>query len=157
MEEHMLEKSKKEAKERVAKAIHFYSNSGKDIALAEFTNPKGPFVQDEMYIFVLNHEGTMLAHGVNEKYAGKNFINLKDADGKSFIREIVDTANVKGSGFVDYKWYNPLTKDIKPKSAYFEKVDGMIFCGGIYIEKWLEFISYNIQSLSNGTGRENTV
>jgi signal transduction histidine kinase len=99
----------------------------------------------------------MLAHGVNEKYTGKNFINLKDSDGKAFIQEIVDTANVTGSGFVDYKWYNPLTKEIKPKSAYFEKVDEMIFCGGIYIEKWLDFISYSLQSLANGSGRESTV
>lgn len=153
----MLEKLRKDAKERVAKAINFYSNSGKDIALAEFANPKGPFVRGEKYIFVLNHEGTMLAHGVNEKYAGKNFINLKDADGKSFIREIIDAARVDGHGFVDYKWYNPLTKEAKPKSVYFEKVDAMIFCGGVYIEKWLEFISYNIQSLANATGRENAI
>ena len=141
----MLEKSKKEAKEFVAKAINFNKNSGKEIALAEFTNPKGPFVQDEMYIFVLNHDGIMLAHGVNEKYTGQNFIGLKDSDGKSFIREIIDVAKVKGSGFVNYKWYNPVTKETKPKSVYFEKIDDMIFCGGIYIEKWLDFISYNLQ------------
>ena len=144
----MLEKSKKEAKEFVAKAINFNKNSGKEIALAEFTNPKGPFVQDEMYIFVLNHDGIMLAHGVNEKYTGQNFIGLKDSDGKSFIREIIDVAKVKGSGFVNYKWYNPVTKETKPKSVYFEKIDDMIFCGGIYIEKWLDLISYNLQHSS---------
>lgn len=141
----MLEKSKKEAKEFVAKAITFNKNSGKDIALAEFTNPKGPFVQDDQYIFVLNNEGIMLAHGVNEKYIGRDFIGLKDSDGKSFIREIIDTASKKGSGFIEYKWYNPVTKETKPKSVYFEKIDDMIFCGGIYIEKWLDFISYNLQ------------
>lgn len=151
----MLEKSKQKAKERVTKAIHFYSHSGKDIAMAEFTNPKGPFVQDERYIFVLDHEGTMLAHGVNDKYAGKNFIDLKDPEGKSFIREIIDTAKVEGSGFVDYKWYNPLTKETKPKSVYFEKVDEMIFCGGTYIEKWLDLISYNLYCSANGAGMEN--
>jgi len=144
----MLEKSKKEAKEFVAKAINFNKNSGKEIALAEFTNPKGPFVQDEMYIFVLNHDGIMLAHGVNEKYTGQNFIGLKDSDGKSFIREIIDVAKVKGSGFVNYKWYNPVTKETKPKSVYFEQIDDMIFCGGIYIEKWLDLISYNLQHSS---------
>jgi len=41
----------------------------------------------------------MLAHGVNEKFVGKDFIDLKDSDGKaSFIKEIVDIANSKGSG-----------------------------------------------------------
>ena len=148
----MLEKSKKEAKEFVAKAIHFYKNSGEDIALAEFTNPRGPFVQDETYVFVLNSEGIMLAHGVNEKYISKNFIELKDSDGKGFIREIIDTAKEKGRGFVEYKWYNPVTKVTKPKSVYFEKVDELIFCGGIYVEKWLDFISYNLQtSTQSGT------
>ena len=144
----MLEKSKKEAKSFVANAINFYKSSGKDIALAEFTNPKGPFVQDEMYVFVLDPKGGMIAHGVNEKYIDKNFIDLKDSDGKGFIREIVDTAREKGSGFVEYKWYNPVTKEMKPKRVYFEKVDDLIFCGGIYIEKWLDLISYNLQATS---------
>jgi signal transduction histidine kinase len=141
----MLEKSKKEAKEFVSKTISFYKNSGRDIALAEFTNPKGPFVQDEMYVFVLDLKGTMMAHGVNEKYIGKNFNDIKDSDGKSFIRDIIGSAEEKGSGTVEYKWYNPVTKETKPKRVYFEKVDDLIFCGGIYIEKWLDLISYNIQ------------
>jgi len=144
----MLEKLKKEAKTFVANAINFYKNSGKDIALAEFTNPKGPFVQDEMYVFVLDPKGAMIAHGVNEKYIDKNFIDLKDSDGKSFIREIVDTAKERGNGFVEYKWYNPVTKEMKPKRVYFEKVDDLIFCGGIYMEKWLDLISYNLLASS---------
>jgi len=95
----MLEKSKKKAKERVAKAIHFYSNSGKDIALAEFTNPKGPFVQDEMYIFVLNHEGTMLAHGSTKNMRAKILLTSRMPTAKIFIREIVDTSQCEGERF----------------------------------------------------------
>jgi cytochrome c len=149
MEEHMFERSQQKAKEWVAKAINFYKNSGKKIALAEFTNPKGPFVQEDLYIFVLGTQGTMLAHGVNEKYIGQNFINIKDSAGKDFIRDIVNTANAKGSGWVDYQWYNPVTKEMKPKSVYFEKVDDIIICSGIYIEKLLDVISYNISSQSS--------
>jgi signal transduction histidine kinase len=145
----MLEKSQQKAKEWVAKAVNFYKNSGKEIALAEFTNPKGPFVQEDMYIFVLDTQGIMVAHGVNEKYIGQNFINIKDSTGKNFIRDIVNTANAKGSGWVDYQWYNPVTKKMKPKSLYFEKVDDMIICSGIYIEKLLDVISYNISSQSS--------
>jgi cytochrome c len=152
MEEHMFERSQKEAKEWVAKAITFYTNSGKEIALAEFTNQKGPFIQDEMYIFVLNTEGNMVAHGVNEKYMGQNFIGLKDSEGKKFIREIIDDANTKGSGWTDYEWYNPVTKKTMPKIVYFEKVDDLIFCSGAYIEDWLPLISYNLQFLSQRKG-----
>lgn len=141
----MLEKSQQKAKTWVSKAIAFYKASGKEIALAEFTNPKGPFVQDEMYIFVLDPKGIMIAHGVNEKYLGKNFIDLKDSTGKSFIREMINVANVNGSGWIDYQWFNPVTKETKPKSVYFERVDDLIFCSGIYyIERLVDFIDITV-------------
>lgn len=140
----MLEKSQQKAKNWVSKAIAFYKASGKEIALAEFTNPKGPFVQDEMYIFVLNPKGIMIAHGVNEKYQGKNFIDIKDSTGKSFIQEIINAANVNGNGWIDYQWYNPVTKETKNKSVYFERVDDLIFCSGIYIERLVDFITISI-------------
>ena len=143
----MLEKSKQRAKEWVANAIAFYNASGKEIALAEFTNPKGPFVQNEMYIFVLDSRGYMVAHGVNEKYTNKSFVDLKDSKGKSFIREIIDGANAKGKGWVEYHWYNPVTKVTKPKSLYFEKVDDLIICSGVYIERLLDIISHNLERM----------
>jgi len=143
----MLEKSKQKAKEWVENAIAFYRNSGKEIALAEFTNPKGPFVKDEMYIFVLDSKGYMIAHGVNQKYADKNFIDLKDSKGKNFVQEIVEGANTKGKGWVEYQWYNPVTKATKPKTLYYEKVDDLIICSGIYIERLLDIISHNLEQM----------
>lgn len=130
----MSPKTQDDAKAWVDKAVAFYKASGKRIALAEFTNPKGPFVQGELYIYALNPKGTMLAHGVNEKFVGEDFIDLKDSDGKHFIKEIVDTANAKGSGWVEYKWYQPVSAQWLPKTAYFEKVDDLIICSGVYKE-----------------------
>jgi len=121
-----------DAKEWVKNAISFYKSSGKRIALAAFTVPRGIFVQDEMYIYVLNSKGTMLAHGENEKFVGADFIEITDSDGKKFIREIVETANAKGSGWVDYKWYHPVSRQWLPKAAYFEKVDDLIIVSAVY-------------------------
>jgi cytochrome c len=130
----MIARSTEDAKRWVEKAAAFYRTSGKRIALAEYTNPSGQFVQDEMYIYVLNPRGTMLAHGVNERFVGEDFSELKDADGKSFIREILDAANSEGSGWVTYKWYNPVTREVWPKTTYFRKVDDIIICSGVYGE-----------------------
>jgi signal transduction histidine kinase len=127
-------KSKNAAKKWVEQAIAFYKVSGKRIALAAFTDVAGMFVKGEMYIYVLNPHGTMLAHGVNEKFVGEEFLELRDSDGKPFIKEIVDTANEKGSGWVEYKWYNPVTREWHPKTAYFERVDNLIICAGVYAE-----------------------
>ena len=131
----MSPRSQNEAEEWVKQAIAFYKASGKRIAFAAFTDPAGMFVQDEMYIYVLNPRGTMLAHGVNEKFVGEEFIDLKDSDGKAFIAEIVDTANADGSGWVTYKWFNPATRKWASKIAYFEKVDDLIICSAVYREE----------------------
>jgi len=132
----MLEKSKQKAKEWVAKAIAFYNQTGQTIALAEFSNSKGPFVKDDMYVFVLNLKGTMVAHGANDKYVGQNFMNVKDSNGRKFIQEITKSASAKGSGWVEYEWYNPVTKDDLLKQVYFEKVNDLIICSGDYKGVW---------------------
>ena len=124
------------AREWVLKAIAFYKKAGQTIALAEFSNFKGPFVKDDMYVFVLNPKGTMVAHGVNENYIGQNFIGVKDSNGRKFIQEIIKLARAKGSGWVEYEWHNPVTKDDLIKHVYFEKVDDLIICSGIYKEMW---------------------
>jgi cytochrome c len=130
----MSKRTAEDAKLWVERAVAFYKASGKRIALAEYTNPNGQFVLDEMYIYALNPRGTMLAHGVNENFVGEEFVDIKDYDGKIFIKEIVDIANKEGSGWVKYKWYNPVTKEVLLKNVYFKKVDDLIICSGVYEE-----------------------
>ncbi|HQN18048.1 MAG TPA: cache domain-containing protein [Syntrophobacteraceae bacterium] len=130
----MNPRSEHDAKSWVDKAIAFYNRSGKRIALAEFSNPKGPFVQGDRYLFVLNPRGTMLAHGVNEAFVGEEFIDIEDCDGKPFIRELLDIANNEGSGWIEYKWYDPETRKVLPKMVYCEKVNDLIICSGVYKE-----------------------
>jgi len=134
MDGYVIELALDEARCWVDEAIAFYRATGKEIALVEFSNPQGRFVKGEQYLYVLDINGTMLAHPVNEKYVGKDFYRVQDSAGKSFIKEIVDTANDRGFGWVDYKWFDPATKSELPKTVYFEKVNGMIFCSGVYRE-----------------------
>ncbi len=115
----------------VKKGIEFYKANGKDKALAAFSDPKGEFMKGDLYIYVLDLNGKMLAHPKAE-LVGKDFMVVKDADGKTFAVDIVKTAKEKGSGWVDYKWENPATKAVDPKTVYFEKVDDLIICSGAY-------------------------
>lgn len=121
-----------EAKALVEKGIAFYKANGKDNAMAEINNPKGQFVKGELYIFVVDLNGMAWAHGGNQKLVGKDMIGLKDADGKPFIKDMVELAKSKGSGWADYKWTNPITKKIEDKTTFVKKVDDLIFGCGIY-------------------------
>jgi cytochrome c len=132
MEEHVVELVLDDAKRLVEKAIVFYRVNDRAVALAEFSNPQGRFAKGKQYLFVLDSTGVMLAHGVNKKYVGKDFYRIVDSDGKSFIKDIVDIANTEGSGWVEYKWVDPVTKTEQPKIVYFERTNGVIICSGIY-------------------------
>lgn len=124
--------SEAEAKALVEKATSFYKANGKDKAFAEFSDPKGQFTKGELYIFVVDMKGLTVAHGGNARLVGKEMIELKDADGKFFMKEIVQTAKEKGSGWVDYKWANPTTKKVDAKTTYVQKVDDYAFGCGVY-------------------------
>ena len=122
----------KEATAMVDKAIAYFNANGKAAAFAAFDDPTGKFVKDDLYIYVLDFKGDILSHGANKKLIGQHFIDIKDADGKLFFRDIINVANTKGSGWVDYKWTNPVSKKVEPKSAYLKKSGDYIFCCGIY-------------------------
>jgi len=128
----MKSNSRNRAQEWVENAKNFYRSAGRKLALAEFSDPNGMFVQGEMYIFVLDSQGTMLAHGINNKFVGENLIDIKDSDGRFFIREIIESADIDQSGWVEYKWFNPATKEWIPKITYFEVVDELILCSAVY-------------------------
>ena len=71
----MTTKQPQKAVDWVERAKAFYASTGKEIALAEFTNPRGQFIQNAQYIFVLDLNGLMLAHGMNRLFVGR--ISLK--------------------------------------------------------------------------------
>jgi signal transduction histidine kinase len=76
-----------EAAALIEKSIAFYKANGKEKALAEISNPGGQFVKGDLYVFLWDLNGTVIAHGANQKLIGKDVSGLKDADGKLFVKE----------------------------------------------------------------------
>lgn len=127
--------TEEEAKAMVKKAIAYIKEVGKEKALQEFSNLKGKFIDRDLYIFVYDMTGTVLAHGQNPKLIGKNLYDVKDADGKEYVRERIELIKAKGSGWQEYKFMNPVTKKIEQKKAYVEKYEDMIIGCGAYPKK----------------------
>ncbi|WP_114970247.1 cache domain-containing protein [Rhodoferax ferrireducens] len=121
-----------EATAMVKKGVAFMKANGKDKGQAEISNKSGQFIDRDLYLVVYALDGTVRAHGANEKMIGKNLIDLKDVDGKEFVKERVELAKSKGTFWQDYKFTDPTTKKIAPKSMYCEKLDDAAVCGGIY-------------------------
>jgi len=121
-----------EATAMVKKGVTFIKANGKDKGYAEISTKGGSFTDRDLYLVVYGLDGTVRAHGANEKMVGKNLIELKDVDGKAFVKERVELAKAKGTFWQDYKFTNPVSRKIEPKSMYCEKLDDSVVCGGIY-------------------------
>lgn len=124
----------KEAQVLVDKAVQHIKASGLQKAYEAFNDPKGQFIKDDLYIFTWSMEGVVTSHGTNKQLIGKNVYEIKDTDGKTFVREGIALAKEKGAAWVDYKWTNPTTKKVEAKSTYVKYVPehNIIVCCGIY-------------------------
>jgi len=116
----------------VKKGVAFIKANGTDKGYAEITSKTSQFKFEDLYLVVYGLDGMVHAHGANEKMVGRNLIELKDVDGKPFVKERVELAQSKGTFWQDYKFTNPVSKKIEPKRAYCERLDDVAVCGGIY-------------------------
>jgi cytochrome c len=123
-----------EATAMVKKGVGALKAGGKDHdkLYADITAKDGKWVDRDLYLVVYGLDGSVKAHGANAKLVGNNLLDMLDIDGKPYIKERIDLAKSKGSFWQDYKFTNPTSKKIEPKSMYCEKVDDLVACAGIY-------------------------
>ena len=107
---------------------------GKAKALAEFGTPRGQFDRGELYVWAYDFQGVMLAHPKNPELVGKKLLDVPDAEGKLFRKEIVEKTRQKGWAWVDYKYLNPETRQLEYKTTYCQAVSDVIVCCGAYEE-----------------------
>ncbi|MDT8998147.1 cache domain-containing protein [Paucibacter sp. APW11] len=121
-----------QAVQMVKKGVAYIKANGTTKGYAEITSKAGQFRQEDLYLVVYGLDGVVHAHGANEKMVGRNLIDLKDVDGKAFVRERVEMGKAKPSFWQDYKFTNPENKKVEPKSMYCERLEQTVVCGGVY-------------------------
>ena len=120
-----------EARAMVQKTIDAMKKHGVDATVADINKRDGQYQDRDLYVVVYDMNGKNIAH-LNAKMVGKEMMDLTDVDGKFFIRERIELVKTKGKGWQDYKFVNPTTKQIEPKSMYVEKYENVIIGCGIY-------------------------
>lgn len=115
----------------VKKGVAYIKTNGTQKGYAEITSKAGQFRYQDLYLVVYGLDGVVHAHGANEKMVGRNLIELKDVDGKAFVKERVEMGKSKPSFWQDLKFTNPENKKVEPKSMYCERLEETVVCGGI--------------------------
>lgn len=86
------------------------------------------------YVFTFDTEMNAIAHP-DPEIQGRNLIDLRDTDGKAFIREMQEVA-LGGGGYLDYKWIRLGEETPSPKVAYAIPYEpwGWILGNGLYVD-----------------------
>ena len=121
-----------DAQQLVEKGVALIAAQGRQKAFAAFADPDGEFIKRDLYLFVYDTSGKVLAHGGNPALVGKSMLDAKDANGKLFIRERIEIATSQGSGWQDYMFNNPESKLVESKTSFIRKLDDMIVGCGVY-------------------------
>jgi cytochrome c len=118
-----------EAKAMAIKAVEYLKSAGPEKAFAEFDAKDGRWHDRDLYVTVLDSNGVAVAQGNNPGLVGKSVIDLRDVDGKSVAREMIA---VKDASWVNFKWQNPVTKAVEPKTSYEVRVGEYVVGVGAY-------------------------
>lgn len=71
---------------------------------------------DKQYFWIIDMSGVTIVHPYRPDLEGAPLSATRDADGRFFIREFIETARHTDTGFVEYKWqWNDNPKIIKRK------------------------------------------
>lgn len=125
--------SKAEAVAMVKRVQTMFKERGAEATFKAVSDKSTPEFHDrDLYPFIYDMAGVNVAHGARPALIGKNLIGLKDQDGKFLVREMLEIAKTKGSGWFDYKWPNPINNKIEDKSSYVEKMGDYWVGVGVY-------------------------
>jgi len=100
------ETDRRRAVDMVKRGYTFMEKNGISAAATKFSSRKAKdFRYGDLWLFIYNYTGKCIAHGTNRDYMGINRYNVKDEDGRFFVREFIEKAK-GGGGWVDYKVKN---------------------------------------------------
>jgi cytochrome c len=124
-----------EAVAMVKRVEDMFAKTGADATFKAVSDKSvASFHDRDLYPFVYDLSGRCVAHGARPALIGKNLLDLKDQDGTYLIREMIRIASGPGSGWVNYKWPNPLNNKIEDKTSYVKKMGDYFVGVGVYRE-----------------------
>ncbi len=128
------EREAAEARALLTRAVERYEQVG-DAAFAEF-NRQGRFTSQDLYTYVVDTRGTMLASGgPSALLIGRDVTPLLDA---SLREAFIETLREPESGMVqsrEYRWMNWRDNRIERKRAYYQRIGDRIFAAGYYMPR----------------------
>jgi cytochrome c len=119
------------AKALLAEAVAFYKEQG-DKALPVFSR-QGPFIKDDLYVYVVNANGVMLASGgPSMALIGRDISSVLDKDLVAKFKTALADTHSDAVQEAEYPWRSwDISKPVR-KHVYYQRVNNHILAVGYY-------------------------
>ncbi len=109
------------------------------------------------YYFVVQEDLTLVAHGSDRSFEGKDFGVIQDKKtGKTFMKDVVKGAMENGESTTEYFWNKPGMGDsVFPKvtcGKYF-KPWGLVICAGVYVDDVNKQVAKTAETIEAGLNK----
>ncbi len=130
--------TKEECVAKVAEVIAIAQQQSPQAAIDQVNDVNGPFVWKDTYVYIMDLSGTIVAHGPQPKFIGKNLMGLKDPVTKqpwypALFEKI--KADEGSKGWFDYHWRKPNVDGVFKKECYYQRAGDLVVFAGIYGDK----------------------
>ena len=124
--------SAEEAQDLVLRAVAHRRRSPSTAAfLRDITDTSKGFFDRDMYVFVLDRNGTYVAFGGNAAKVNTRVQDLPGIDGQGLLDSIYNQAD-REPGWVEYDITNPANGQVQSKMSYVQKVEDFAVGCGVY-------------------------
>ncbi|MCX7662724.1 MAG: methyl-accepting chemotaxis protein [Tepidimonas fonticaldi] len=101
----------------VQKALEHIRAVGYERAVEDFHDKSGPFVDRDLYVFVVDREGTYRVMGLDRAKVGTRVHDAPGINAEQFLADAWHRAE-QGGGWIEYNIVNPTTGQVRAKSSY---------------------------------------
>jgi cytochrome c len=108
---------------------------GAEQAFRDFQDPAGGFLDGDLYVFVFDFEGTLMASGGFPQAVGRNLVVNYHEPSRTYVSGLIALARAQGKGWHEYVWRNPCTGRRETKISYVIKVGDLIVGVGAYLRE----------------------
>lgn len=116
------------------KAAAHLARVGRDQAFKDFGDPAKGFLDGDLYVFVFDFAGTLVASGGFPEHVGRRLIG-HSRDSTEYVGGMLRVGTEKGKGWYDYIWLNPCSRQRETKGSYVIKVGDLLVGVGAYVRE----------------------
>jgi cytochrome c len=117
------------------RAAQHLRRAGQAQAFKDFQDPAGGFLDGDLYVFVFDLEGTLMASGGFPYAVGRNLVIGYHEPSATNVRNLIQVARAQGQGWSEYVWRNPCSGRRETKISYVIKVGDLVVGVGAYLRE----------------------